>query len=237
MANEIPVDHTTGKRLYAQVRNAVGQIWNTATPAFETYATANVTDYDVALTEEGTASGYYTGDMPAVPLGVYNVVVKEQPGASPAETDRTIAVGAIEWTGTAVTSVASRLAPATPGNTLNVAGGVADADAVKVATSAAAATSLKNTALATLGGLVATNGGANTATVFKTDLTAGTDDYFGDGTGGGAVLVFVAGATNAYQARRIASYNHTTKVVTVEEAFAAVPADNDAFVVLGRIEA
>lgn len=103
MAKEIQFDHTTGTTCYAQLRNAVGQIWNTSGSAFEAYNTANIADYDLAATEQGTASGLFAADMPAATAGFYNLVAKERAGGAPAEADRTIGVGEIYWTGTAVT--------------------------------------------------------------------------------------------------------------------------------------
>lgn len=109
MASEIQADYLTGRTLYAQVRNTVGQIWNTAGVAFEAYNTANIADYDIALTEQGTASGYYAGNMPAVTAGTYNVIVKNRAGGSPAESDITVAAGLIGWNGSAVTDLTSAL--------------------------------------------------------------------------------------------------------------------------------
>lgn len=54
--------------------------------------------------EQGTASGYYVGNFPTgiTTAGVYNVIVKRQTTASPAEADPTIAVGEIQWNGSEV---------------------------------------------------------------------------------------------------------------------------------------
>src|SRR5215207_10817795 len=102
MSGELQADYVTGRTLYAQVRNAVGQIWNTAGAAFEVYASANVADYDIALTEQGTASGYYVGTMPSVVAGAYHVEAKERLGGAPAEADPTVGQGDVAWTGSAV---------------------------------------------------------------------------------------------------------------------------------------
>lgn len=109
MAKEIQSLAATGQTLYAQVfRVTDGAIWNTAgTPAFETYATANIADYDIAMAEAGTASGYYTGNLPALAAGTYSVVVRVRAGGSPAETDIPVSVGTIHWDGSAVIDVAS----------------------------------------------------------------------------------------------------------------------------------
>lgn len=109
MAKEIQALAATGQTLYAQVFKVTdGTIWNTAgTPAFETYATANIADYDIAMTEAGTASGYYTGNLPALAAGTYSVVVRVRAGGAPAETDIPVSVGMIHWDGSAVIDVAS----------------------------------------------------------------------------------------------------------------------------------
>lgn len=101
MAGEIQATDTHGNTLYAQVRNSVGQIWNTASSVFQTYVTANIADYDVALTEQGTASGFYAGTFPTgiTTAGTYSVTVLRRAGGSPAETDSVVAAGNIEWSG------------------------------------------------------------------------------------------------------------------------------------------
>jgi len=101
MAGEIQFSYLTGQTCYVLIRNRTGAIWNGS--AFTTYATSSYTDYDIAATEQGTASGLYVATMPAaITPGVYNIVAKDQEGASPAETDPTIAVGEIQWGGSAI---------------------------------------------------------------------------------------------------------------------------------------
>lgn len=95
----------TGRTCYALVRNAVGQIYAGATAG--TYATASYATYPIALTEQGTASGFYVGDFSAVPAGVYGVEVRLRAGISPAETDLPIASGHIEWGGSATVPLSS----------------------------------------------------------------------------------------------------------------------------------
>src|SRR5688572_28894166 len=84
------VQHTTAAaNLYALFRNADGLIWNGA--AFETYVTANLGNYDFPLTEQGTASRYYTAVVPGlVPPGVYFATYYVRAGGSPAEGDTLI---------------------------------------------------------------------------------------------------------------------------------------------------
>jgi len=105
MAGEIQVSAEAGKTLYSLIRNAVGQVWNTSggTGAFEAYATPQYAEYDISLTEQGTASAYYTGTIPsAVPAGELSVVAKEQIGGSVAESDPDVANGTIQWDGTLI---------------------------------------------------------------------------------------------------------------------------------------
>lgn len=101
MAGELQASFQAGKTCYFLIRNRLAQIWNTAASAFETYATANYADYDIAAAEQGAASGYYVGTMPATAAGVYYLVAKEQVGGSPAESDITVGTGAIQWDGSA----------------------------------------------------------------------------------------------------------------------------------------
>lgn len=124
MAGEIQLAHgTTGRVLYAVVRSFLGTIWNTAETAFEAYDSGNWTEYAVTMTEQGT-SGYYAGDMPAVPAGVYPVEVRHRAGGSPATTDTVAGVGPIEWSGTAVVALSTRSAT---GDQMAVTPGAAEA--------------------------------------------------------------------------------------------------------------
>lgn len=110
MAKEIQCVATAGTTVYAQIlRVTNGQIWNTSgTPAFENYNTANIGDYDIALTQQGTASGIYMGDFPtAITVGTYLAICYNRAGGSPAEGDTKIGVGTIHWDGSAVIDVAS----------------------------------------------------------------------------------------------------------------------------------
>jgi hypothetical protein len=107
MVGELQAFAPTGLTLYAQVNSIVnGQIWNTALSAFQAYATANIGNYDIAMTELGTASGYYTGTFPSgIARGVYSYRVLQQVGGSPAEDDPIMYVGEVNWTGSAATGL------------------------------------------------------------------------------------------------------------------------------------
>lgn len=103
MAGEIQIPYgTTGRTLYALVRNSVGQVWKTTSSSFVAYATADLADYDIALAEQGTASRFYVGDFPAAAAGTYSVAVYDRAGGSPAEGDALAGQGTLEWNGTAV---------------------------------------------------------------------------------------------------------------------------------------
>lgn len=116
-------------------------------------------------------------------------------------------------------------------------GDTLDVNLTELGGSSVAATTLKNQALAAATGTVASDAG-NSSSSFKIDTTLGAkaSDYFGD-SNGGLVLVFVAGAANEFQARRVTGFNGTTDFITVESAFAGTPTTSDAFILLGRIEA
>ncbi len=91
--------------VYALIRNASGLVWQTTSSTFVTYTDANLANYDVALTEEGTSSGYYVGDFPTAitTAGTYTATIWKQAGGAPATTDTMMGViDALVWTGSAV---------------------------------------------------------------------------------------------------------------------------------------
>jgi hypothetical protein len=88
----------SGRTLYALVWDTAGDIWNGT--SFETYTTANYANYDIPLTELGTASGYYSAAFPTtIDNGLYFVSVRRQTGGSPSETDSVNAYGEYSWDG------------------------------------------------------------------------------------------------------------------------------------------
>lgn len=98
MAKSIGVSYSAAAAtLYAMIRNTDQEVWNGA--AFEAYVTANLGNYDLPMTEQGSASKFYAVAFPALVAGVYNIVVKLQAGGSPAEADTTVAVGTDGWDG------------------------------------------------------------------------------------------------------------------------------------------
>lgn len=105
MANELQGSYIHGQTVYALVRGTTGLIWNTVTSAMELYSSAHFSGYAISATEQGTASAYYTANMPAAPAGTYNALFKGQVGANPAETDPTVDVGSVDWNGSAVSNL------------------------------------------------------------------------------------------------------------------------------------
>jgi hypothetical protein len=95
--------HETGATVYAIIRNSDGEAADVATDNnFETYATANLGDYDLACTEQGTASKYYAASFPTwISAGVYAIVFYQQTGGSPAETDPVLGTANVQWNGSA----------------------------------------------------------------------------------------------------------------------------------------
>jgi hypothetical protein len=92
MAAEIgPIPYTTGATLYALVfQRATGSVRDVAAGAWDAWADADIGDYDVALTEIGTASGVYQANAPSdltLTTDAYEVIICVQAGGSPAVTD------------------------------------------------------------------------------------------------------------------------------------------------------
>ena len=100
MAGELQLQYSqTVRTVYFQVWNAIGQIWRVDNVAFENYATANISHYNIAATEKGTASMMYEAAMPVNSAGVFQVTGRLQAGGSPAEADLVIGQGVVQWSG------------------------------------------------------------------------------------------------------------------------------------------
>jgi hypothetical protein len=101
---------------YALIFNGSAQVWNGA--AFETFVDANIGNYDLPMTQEGTASLIYTADVPALAAGRYSAIVKTRAGGSPSISDA-LAGGpwTFDWDGAAV------VAPAVTGAAMTLAAG------------------------------------------------------------------------------------------------------------------
>lgn len=113
MANDVfTLQHdTTGANLYALIRDDDGNVADVAVDnAFEAFADASLDDYDLAGTEQGTASRCYAFTFPSwISAGTYKVDIFEQAGGTPAVTDDLVGSGVIEWDGSAIVSQAAKL--------------------------------------------------------------------------------------------------------------------------------
>jgi hypothetical protein len=90
----------TGATLYAIIRDAAAQAADVVAEAWEAYATATRGDYDITLTEQGTASLHYAAAFPSwIAAGRYLICVHEQAGGSPAESDSLLASDWYDWDG------------------------------------------------------------------------------------------------------------------------------------------
>jgi len=89
MANEINAFITSGYTHYAVIRNVAGQVWYPLGQTFEAWGTGGrtVADYDIALTDK--SGGMYVGDFDSnVSAGYYWLVIHQQAGGSPADSDQ-----------------------------------------------------------------------------------------------------------------------------------------------------
>jgi hypothetical protein len=106
--NELQIATTNaGMVAYAILRNAVGQPFNVSTLAFEDYVTANLVNYVITLPEQGTASRYYAGTIPAIAAGVYAIAFYQRIGSDVAETDTLLGHALAQWDGSAILPLSS----------------------------------------------------------------------------------------------------------------------------------
>jgi len=104
VAGEIATSFQAGRSLYCQIRNRTsGYVYNGST--FESYSSnsGNIASYAVNMTEQGTASAYYTANFPsAIGPGIYDVIAKQKVQTPYLESDPTVSVGEINWNGSIV---------------------------------------------------------------------------------------------------------------------------------------
>ncbi len=108
MAELIQVQYSTSAvTLYTIIRNTAGQVWNGT--SFGTYSTASLSTYAITLTEQGTASRYYTVAFPVTITtpGRYAFSIFQKLGGSFAETDTVISGGSLDWDGSAIAGSAT----------------------------------------------------------------------------------------------------------------------------------
>lgn len=119
MSNELRTTWNTGENIYAVIYNSNAYVWHLAGNAFESFGpfTRDMDDYDIALTEQGTSGGYYSGDFDAdIPSGKYLIVYYQRIGGTAANDDPPIAYDYGQWTGTVWLSLLDLLSG--PGSTL-----------------------------------------------------------------------------------------------------------------------
>jgi hypothetical protein len=129
VANEIKVSYSSGATISVILWNPAGQVYQTTTTTYVTYVNANRANYLFSLTET-TGSGVYMGNIPSgSAAGFYSVEAFKTPFAV---ADR-IAGWGIDYSGSGLSYIESRLAPTVQGRTLVVdAAGLADATTVKL---------------------------------------------------------------------------------------------------------
>lgn len=90
---------TPGLNLYVRIRRGSdGYYYYTPTPDFQAWNAANVADYDIPLVD-ADANGFYAAEMPSVAAGVYDLLMFERAGATPAVSDVQYGASEIEWDG------------------------------------------------------------------------------------------------------------------------------------------
>ncbi len=103
MAGELQVATTTGRNVYGQIWNSIGQISAGAGDNFEAYLTAQIANYDSPMSELGTASGWYTVTFPStIAAGIYTIRYINRAGGAPAEGDLDVVEAhRFHWNGSA----------------------------------------------------------------------------------------------------------------------------------------
>lgn len=99
-------DVSTENPVYFVLYSGDAKIANTATELFEAPVDASWASYDIVMSELGTNTNTYRGDIPAwiTTGGTYIWVAYEQLGVSPTVSDDVLASGTVNWTGSAVSS-------------------------------------------------------------------------------------------------------------------------------------
>lgn len=224
MANEIIFGGGSGQTLYLVLLNGTSQFFNTVTPGFEAFNGANYANYDTVLTEQGT-TGIYLASAPALAVGTYRFLVKQQVGAAVAQSDPVIGGGGFDWTGTALVQFPSNWNSLVIDATGNVA-----ADVNKLTGDSTAASRAKSFFTGAVGVGTVNDAGATTTQFIGDSGLSSVDNYYV-----GMALVFTSGAL-INQTRKVTSYAGATRTFGFTTAFTSAPANGSSFVVLGRIE-
>lgn len=96
--------YATGKTLDFQVIDATGKAWNGT--AFVDMDTAPWASLAIPMPEIGN-TGRYPVNFPAVPAGLYGVIICLRAGSTPAKGDVAVSTSSMDWNGTAEVSNAS----------------------------------------------------------------------------------------------------------------------------------
>jgi len=99
----------TGVNLYGICRRlSDGKVRDVEAPAWDTFAVADLDDYDTACAETPAASYFYQPVMPdgVTDAGEYIIHVYRRAGAAPAISDLHVADVFVVWTGTATVNTA-----------------------------------------------------------------------------------------------------------------------------------
>ncbi len=109
MSNEFRGIGASDRTAYVILENSAGAVWNGS--AFVTYATADRANYDIAATQQGTASGRFFASFPTAitTSGTYEWTMYQYQdgGVAPAEGDIYISGGSVDWTGSSSVSVSA----------------------------------------------------------------------------------------------------------------------------------
>ena len=220
MANEINWPGIlTGVTEYFSIRQpGTYQYWNTNSAAFENFTVANwnLGYYAIALTETPSGGYHFQGTWPAgvSTAGYYYVEIYKRVGASVNIADKACKMGEMlgYWNGTIFRAYKSDIASvADTAQTARDLG--ANADTAGTTKLLAALTPVQSTV----------NDAAATTTVFITALSFAVTDFFK-----GQAVVFTSGAL-AGQLGQIATYNGSTKAITLQSALTSAPANGVAF--------
>lgn len=101
MSNELIAASSSGLTIYANILDPNGRRWNGT--GFEVYSSANYTNYDIAMVEQGS-SAVYAADFPiTITTGAtYQIIYYRQAGGTPAEGDAIVGTAEIIWGGSSV---------------------------------------------------------------------------------------------------------------------------------------
>lgn len=113
---------TNTQTIYFNMFDSEGNVYDKIGANFEVWTSGQGPNYANTMSVGPASVPFYMGDIPAVASGVYWIVVKQQAGATPVSNDPVLTQYRIDWDGTRIVPLASRLAPTVEGRTLDVTG-------------------------------------------------------------------------------------------------------------------